>query len=224
MADSAPAAELPLREKNDPLPRRAPGGSVSREDIVQAVTRIVTAGGSGEVPVHALAADLGVAPVSLYRHISSSDGVLDEAVDRLLALAWRPGASEGDWRAWVTEASSRLRDFLVSQPAALHVYLRHPVASPAAVTRMDAVLRVLRRAGLDEPAARGAYGALHTYTIGFAALEAARAAWTPEGAGPLARQLAGYTTAGQFAEGLRYLLEGITSHAATSAEHGQRPE
>jgi AcrR family transcriptional regulator len=212
----------------EPLPRRAPGGTISREDIVQAVTRMVMADGSGEVSVHALAADLGVAPVSLYRHLSGTDGVLDEAVDRLLARAWPPEASERDWRAWLAEAASRLRDFLVSQPAALHVYLRHPVASPAAIARMGAVIRVLRQAGLNESAARGAYGALHTYTVGFAALEASRA-WQASGGehagdGILARQLAAYTTAEQFKEGLRYLLEGITSHASTSAEHSQQPE
>ena len=44
----------------------------------------------------------------------------------------RRAPGERDWRAWVAEAASRLRDFLVSQPAALHVNLRHPVASPAA--------------------------------------------------------------------------------------------
>jgi hypothetical protein len=73
---------------------------------------------------------------------------------------------------------------------------------------------VLRRAGLDEQAARSGYGALHTYTIGFAALEASRAGWVP-GSGDvssLAQQLAAYTTAGQFIEGLRYLLEGIGRH------------
>ena len=178
--------------------------------------------GSGGVSVHALAADLGVAPVSLYRHASGMDEVVDEAVDRLLARAWRPAASEADWQAWVAEAAARLRDFLVSQPAAQHAYLRHPATSPAAVARMGAVMRVLRRAGLDEPTARSAYGTLHTYTIGYAALEASRAAWMPDGAGgdALARQLTAYTTTTQFTQGLRYLLEGITSHASTSTEQG----
>ncbi len=125
------------------------------------------------------------------------------------------------WQAWVIEAAARLRQFLVTQPAALHVYLRHPVVSPAAVERMDAMMGVLRRAGLDEAAARSAYGALHTYTIGFAALEASRAGSAGAGdIGSLAHQLAAYTTAGQFMEGLRYLLEGIGGQARASREPG----
>lgn len=77
----------------------------------------------------------------------------------------------------------------------------------------------LRRFLVDQPAARRAYAAIHTYTIGFAALEASRAGGSEatksgnepshSNTGDLADQLAAYTTPRQFAEGLRYLLEGI---------------
>ena len=170
--------------------------------------------------IRSLAAELGVAPMSLYRHIRDKDDLLDEVVDRLLAQAWQPSAPEGKWREWVIEAAAKLRSFLVSQPAALHVYLRHPVVSPAAVERMDAMMDVLRRTGADEQTARRAYGALHTYTIGFAALEASRAGWTPDDGevSDLAQQLAAYTTTEQFMDGLRYLLEGIGRHVTLDTE------
>ncbi len=92
--------------------------------------------------IRSLAASLGVAPMSLYRHIRDKDDLLDEVVDRLLARTWRPAAAEDDWQPWIAEAASRLRDFLVSQPAALHVYLRHPVVSPAAIDRMNAMTAI----------------------------------------------------------------------------------
>jgi TetR/AcrR family transcriptional regulator, tetracycline repressor protein len=202
------------QQKSELPAGRARWGSLSREDIIDAAVTIVEAGGYEEMSIRSLAAELGVAPMSLYRHIRDKDDLLDEVVDRLFAPVWRPAAREDDWQEWIAEAAARLRRFLVSQPAALHVYLRHPVVSPAAVGRMDAMMGVLRRAGLDEQAARAAYGALHTYTIGFAALEASRAGSAPDSgeATSLARQLAAYTTAGQFIEGLRYLLEGINRH------------
>ena len=194
---------------------RAPWGTISREDIVQAAVRVVAADGGDEISIRGLAASLGVSPMSLYRHIRDKDDLLDEVVDRLLAGVWRPAAAEDDWRAWTVEAASRLRGFLAGLPAALHVYLAHPVVSPAAVDRMNAMMRVLRQAGIDEETARSAYGAVHTYTIGFAALEASRARRDPgsEDAGGLTRQLAAYTATRQFTEGLRYLLEGISGHA-----------
>jgi AcrR family transcriptional regulator len=217
-----PEAPPPGQRAESPA-GRVPWGTISREDIVAAATRIVTAGGYEQMSIRSLAASLGVAPMSLYRHIRDKDDLLDEVVDRLLACSWRPAAAEDDWRAWITEAASRLRDFLVSQPAALHVYLRHPVVSPAAIDRMNAMMSVLRRTGIDEQTARGAYGTLHTYTVGFAALEAARASSAPSAgdAGDLARQLAAYTTTGQFTEGLHYLIEGISSHAGNKP--AQRP-
>jgi TetR/AcrR family tetracycline transcriptional repressor len=214
MGDPAHAETSP-RQAGEPVAVRASWGSLSREDIVAAAVGIVTAGGHEEMSIRSLAASLGVAPMSLYRHIHDKDDLLGEVADRLLAGAWRPAAAEDDWQAWVIEAASRLRDFLVSQPAALHVYLTHPVVSPAAVDRMNAMMSVLRRTGLSEEGARSAYGALHTYTIGFAALEASRAGAAPgsEDAGDLGRQLAAYTTTGQFTKGLHYLLQGISSHA-----------
>jgi TetR/AcrR family tetracycline transcriptional repressor len=212
-------------EGAEPSAGRVPWGTISRADIVRAAVRMVTAGGYEEMSIRSLAASLGVAPMSLYRHIRDKDDLLDEVVDQLLARAWRPAAAQDDWQAWIIEAASRLRDFLVSQPAALHVYLSHPVVSPAAVDRMNAMMSVLRRTGIGEETAQRAYGALHTYTIGFAALEASRARWAP-GDGPassLARQLAAYTTTGQFTAGLHYLLEGISSHAGPAGHGSQSP-
>jgi AcrR family transcriptional regulator len=227
MGDPAQADAPSPRQGGETAAGRAAWGSISREEIVGAAAGIVAAGGYEEMSIRGLAASLGVAPMSLYRHIRDKNDLLGEITDRLLAGAWRPAAAEDDWQAWVTEAASRLRDFLVSQPAALHVYLRHPVVSPAAVDRMNAMMSVLRRAGLSEEEARSAYGALHTYTIGFAALEASRAGSAPgtEAAGggdadSLGRQLAAYTTTGQFITGLRYLLQGISGYAEATGQSG----
>jgi TetR/AcrR family transcriptional regulator, tetracycline repressor protein len=165
--------------------------------------------------IRSLAADLGVAPMSLYRHVRDKDDLLDAVVDRLLARVWRPRVSPDDWEAWVAEAADRLRKFLVTQPAALHVYLRHPVVSPAALGRHEEMLRVLHGSGADERGVRSAYAAIHTHTIGFAALEASRARWAPSepAADEISAELAAFTTPRQFAEGVRYLLEGIKRRA-----------
>lgn len=220
MARSAGAADALSPAKGGPAVRRAPWGSISREEIIQAAVGIVEAGGYEDMSIRNLAAQLGISPMALYRHIRDKDDLLDEVVDILLAQVWRPAVDEHDWQTWIIEAAARLREFLVSQPAALHVYLRHPVVSPAAVERMDAMMSILRRAGLDEATARSAYGAMHTYTIGFAALEASRSGWVPDSGdvSNLAQQLAAYTTTGLFMEGLRYLLAGIGRQVKTGRQ------
>jgi AcrR family transcriptional regulator len=183
---------------------------------------MVRGGGYEQMTIRSLAEEIGVSPMSLYRHVADKDDLLDEVVDTLLSEEWRPLAREDEWRAWIAEAADRLRRFLVSQPAALHVYLAHPVVSPSAVARMEAMMRVLGGAGLSEAAVQKAYAAIHTYTIGFAALEASRTR-EPRAkhyGDDLARQLAAYTTPEQFAEGLGYLLEAVSLGVSGGPDHG----
>ncbi len=192
--------------------------------IVDAATEAVRSGRYEEMSIRSLAAELGVAPMSLYRHVRDKDDLLDEVVDRLLKRVWRPRGKEDDWVAWLTDAAERLRRFLVAQPAALRVYLRHPMVTPTAVARMDAMLDVLRRAGLDDGSARRAYGAIQTYTLGFAALEASRDRYSPREAverDGLVAELASYTTPAQFLEGLGYLLEAIGQRVARTPRKGR---
>ena len=166
--------------------------------------------------IRGLAAEMGVAPMSLYRHVRDKDDLLDEVVERLLSEIWRPEADPSDWKAWIAEASEKLRQFLVDEPAALHVYLSHPVASPSALERMDAMMEVLGQALGDAEAAYRAYGAIQTYTIGFAALEASRSKWVPDEGDETAMKLAAFTTGAQFAHGLEYLLAGLERQATGS--------
>jgi AcrR family transcriptional regulator len=191
---------------------RAAWGTISRARIVDAASRLVATEGYEQLTIRRLAADLGVAPMSLYRHVRDKNDVLDEVVDRLLAKAWQPRANQADWQAWIAEAADRLRDLLVTEPAVLAVYLSHPVITAAAIARMEAMLTTLRLAIGDEEARR-AYGAIQGYTIGFAALEASRARWQPdEGTvNALAQQLAAYTSPPQFALGLDYILRGMVA-------------
>ncbi|HUB41875.1 MAG TPA: TetR/AcrR family transcriptional regulator [Streptosporangiaceae bacterium] len=192
-------------------PSRAGWGTISRERLVLAATDQIEAEGYEQLTIRSLAARLGVAPMSLYRHVRNKEDLLNEVVDRLLAGAWRPAADAADVQTWVLEAADRLRRLLVGQPAALQVYLSHPVTTPAALARQSAVLEVLRASGLDEPSARRLYAIIHTYTLGFAALESSRARWLarhPELADPDTAWLAAMTGSEQFSEGLAALLAG----------------
>lgn len=193
---------------------RAAWGSLSRQEIVDAALAHVETAGFESLTIRGLSAQLGVAPMSLYRHVRDKDDLLDEVVDRLLERLRAPELASGDWRAAIGAAAEELRDLLVRHPAARHVYLLHPVVSPGALKRMNAMLEVLHRAGFDEYGAEHAYAAVQTYTIGFAALEASREGWHPpeREVGPIAARLAAYTTPQQFAEGLAALLDGIERH------------
>ncbi len=194
--------------------RRAPWGTISRAQVIAAALDVVTHQGYERLTIRGLADRLGVGPMSLYRHVKDKEDLLGEVVDVLLEDRWQPRTRRTDPRTWISDAADRLRRFLVEQPAALHVYLRRPVVSPTALVRMDAMVAMLRRICHTDERALAAYAAIHTYTVGFAALEAARSSGTlpVEPAGPLTEQLAAYTSPGQFGRGLVYLLDGIQRH------------
>ncbi len=190
---------------------RASWGTITRESLIQAAMEEIAAGRFERLTVRTLAARLGVAPMSLYRHVRNKEDLLDEVTDRLLAEAWEPALDRTDTRAWLVEACDRFRGLLVRQPAALHVFLSHPVTSAVAMVRQRSILDALEAWGLDEQAARRLYAAMHTYTLGFAALEASRARWLANNtvmANPETAWLAAMTSPRQFAAGLTALLDG----------------
>ncbi len=149
--------------------------------------------------------------MAIYRHVRDKNDLLDELVDRLLAAVWLPELPSRMWKEWVEDAADRLRTLLVSQPIALSAYLRHPVTSRAAVARMEAMLEILKEGLGSDELAKQAYAAVHTYTVGFAALEAARRSTImSELASPLERELAAFARPAQFREALTSLLAGYT--------------
>jgi AcrR family transcriptional regulator len=206
-----------VRGTQKPAPRRrppgqrAPRGTISRSQIVEAALRSLRTVGFEQMTIRSLAADLDVAPMSLYRYIRDKDDLMDEVVEELLIQSRPMPAADGTWQARLTVAAERLRRLLVDEPGALYVYLRHPVISPTAIRRMEMMLQILREAGYDTASSKTAYAALQTYTVGFATLETSRAGWVPpEKTTRKAKDLvAAMTSPKQFASGLGYLLAGI---------------
>lgn len=75
------------------------------------------------------------------------------------------------------------------------------------------MLDVLNSAGFAKTQARRVYGVIHTYTVGFAALEASRGESTGDDdrTDDVMTELARLTTPSQFKVGLHLLLDGICS-------------
>jgi AcrR family transcriptional regulator len=212
---------------------------LSRDTIIETAIRI----GSDNLEalsIRRLADELGVTPMALYRHVEDRDDIVVWVVDALLADLGLPKAPESDWKAWLAESARTFRRLLVGRPGVLAVYLAKPVTVPAALRRMERSLDVLARAGFTPEAAAQAYASVHTYTIGFAALEVSRArtrerarsstaswrryyAGLPEGEFPrvvsAATDLARFARLEQFERGLDQLIAGI---AATGPRRGAR--
>lgn len=74
-------------------PRRGPRQRVSVDDVVRTAIRRADAGGLGAVSMRALAADLGIGPMSLYTYVPTRDVLVALMVDEVAAHAPMPPSS-----------------------------------------------------------------------------------------------------------------------------------
>ncbi len=172
MEESGPDGRVTARSRRPP---RATGRAqvLSREEILAAAIAIADRGGLERLSMRHLADELHVSAMSLYAHVADKDEILDSIIERRLRESGLPERSS-DWLGWTAEVADRLRKLLVDNPALLDRYCRRPVGVPAALDRMEASIAVLRRTGFSGPDAINTFAAVHTYTIGFAALESSR--------------------------------------------------
>lgn len=79
-------------------PRVGPAGPLSREKIVTAAIELADEGDVDAVTMRRVAEHLGAGAMSLYRHISGKDELVDAMVDRVAAEYAYPDPSGLDWR------------------------------------------------------------------------------------------------------------------------------
>lgn len=106
--------------------RPAPASELHRAAIVQTAIEIADAEGLAAVSMRSVAAELGAATMSLYRHVASKDELVTQMIDAVFAEIPVPTAAAGDWRARLT-TSARLQ---------WSAYRRHPwLAQLISITR-----------------------------------------------------------------------------------------
>ncbi len=155
---------------------------------------------------------MGVTPMALYRHVADKDEIMLAVTNERLLHQELP-SPDTSWQKYLRELALLLRELVRAEPAVLGVFARRPVTVPAARARLDAAVMVLSRAGFDENDAVRAYATVHTYTLGFCALEFARgqgrACINEIELEARATQIAGFVTDAQFEHGLNAIIEGL---------------
>lgn len=208
-----------------PTTSSRPTGQLTRDAIVEAAVALLVQGDVGSITIRKLAADLGVSPMALYRHVGSKDDVLLDLTDHLLAEAGLPSRAYG-WRRCLLELACTLRDLLHVHPGLVSVFNRGPVTTPAAQARMASALHALDRDGFSSAEAIEAYAAVHTYTIGFSTIAASRSEHqspAPTDLGGPAAVIASFVSDRQYQIGLDMLLAGIDQRRLARRERGGGP-
>jgi len=122
---------------------------LSRERIVLAAVRIADTEGLAALSMRRVAADLGTATMSLYRHVSNKDELLMTMADNVFARYPLPAAAP-DWRTGL-ESLCRLqwRGYQDHPWLAVYVSMTRPQLVPRAMKHTEMAMALLAELGLN---------------------------------------------------------------------------
>jgi AcrR family transcriptional regulator len=108
------------------------GRPVDRSVVLDAALRIIDRDGVVAVTVRGLATEVGVSPMSLYRHFASKDHLydllLEHALQQLVPPAKQPSRS---WRQRLEDTARHTRDVLLRHPNRMPLLTRVAVRDPS---------------------------------------------------------------------------------------------
>lgn len=152
-------------------PARRGGGRpplLSRADIVAAAVAAIDEDGVDALTMRGLGARLGVAAMSLYRHLANRDAVLAAVVDHLAGEAVLDAGPEASWRPAVRGFADRYRAVLLRHPRAAPLLATHPVTVDTGLALMTPVLDRFTAAGIDRERALTVVQSVVVFTLGHA--------------------------------------------------------
>ncbi len=215
---------------------------LSRERVLRQAMAYVDQYGIQALSMRTLARDLGVAPMSLYRHVENKDDLVDSLVDSVFGEIALPPTGN-DWKAALRQRAISARDALLRHRWAIGVMESRSHPGPANLRHHDAMLGTLRAAGFSIAMAAHAFSVLDSYIHGFV-LELSNLPFTAEEAArvseamlqefppdeyPNLRMMAtehvmqpGYDYSHEFEYGLDLILEGLQRSRDLKADPAQR--
>jgi DNA-binding transcriptional regulator YhcF (GntR family) len=123
---------------------------VTREGVVRTATAIADAEGSGALSMRRVATELGVATMSLYRHVPSKDELVERMIDTAFADHRFDTPPPADWLAAVEAGARRLWEIFRRHPwAAAVMSLTRPQVTPNVLAYSEWVMSAMAAAGLD---------------------------------------------------------------------------
>jgi AcrR family transcriptional regulator len=168
---------------------------LSRQRLVDEALALLEDPSGGELSMRRLAQRLGVAPNALYTHVRDKADLVAALVDEVYAgLDLVPHVSV-HWTQQLGAFSRALRQHLLTHPSVVPLALQHPGLGPHGLRLGEAIYNVLRPAGFSDEAVVGTVSALHTYILGFVALEAPRAGTDRDGDDEFVRRLSAFFAA-----------------------------
>ncbi|MEN3268827.1 TetR/AcrR family transcriptional regulator C-terminal domain-containing protein [Pseudonocardia sp.] len=196
--------------------------SLTPTAIATAALAVIDRDGLAALSMRAVATELGMAPMSLYRYLTDRSELEGMVVDLLLADVDITPPPRAPWARKVAVLVERARDAVGAHPQAVPLTLTHRQAAPSLLRWTESVLRVLTAAGFTGEQRVIALRSLLAYLIGSIQLEhlgplsgpgTAAIAMLPADEHPLLRETASEArnvpAVEEFRRGLQILLQGL---------------
>ncbi len=152
------------------IPAPAARRPLTRERILQAGLRLIDQQGLESFTMRKLAQELGVDPMSLYRHFENKDALLDGVAEVLWGEVELPGSETG-WEALLRSMATSLRALAHAHPHAYRLLCNNQSLSLAMLRLSDVMLGHLQRAGFAQKRASEILCTLCSYAMGYAMVE-----------------------------------------------------
>jgi len=154
--------------------------------VIRRAVALAVKGGFDSLSMRKLADELDTAPMSLYRHVTNKENLIDGMVDVVFGEMYPP-AIGGDWKAELRERGISARAALRRHPWAIGLMETRMNPGPVSAVHHNATMGCLREAGFVFRDAVHAYNLLDSYTYGFALQEKTIPFDTPEESAEMAK-------------------------------------
>lgn len=152
-------------------PRQRP--PLTRERILATGLELLARSPQADLSMRGLAAELGTAPMSLYRHVRNREDLLD-GINRLALESLHLEIPEqGDWRERTLAWMHGLRTELHAHPAVAPLLRLQGTLAPTLIHVLESLLRVMLDAGFEGRQAALAVRVVVWFTMSFSVNEVA---------------------------------------------------
>jgi AcrR family transcriptional regulator len=140
--------------------------SLTDDQLVAAALAVVDRDGLPALTMRAVATELGVATMGLYRYVADRQALELLVVDHVFGSV-DLSLPEGAWQERARVLLDRIRVAVARHPAVVPLVLRHRQAAPRSLRLIEAMLSVLTDGGLDGTDRVLAQRTLLGYLLGF---------------------------------------------------------
>jgi AcrR family transcriptional regulator len=163
----------------DPASGTVQRGQLTKETILATALQLADEDGIGAVTIRRIADELGLSPMSLYRHIRTKE----EIVEGLGDLAWEILGAEPDpgveWDEHLRQTFMHIHRALLDHPGLVDILMLKPTRGMHVYAAIERMIGVLTQAGFSSDDALLAVASLESYTLGFTVQQRVRAGRDP---------------------------------------------